>query len=332
MMLDRRGVIAGLGSLGATLAAGVAGLPLRAAAASYPAHPISLIVPFAAGGSSDVIARAVAEAMRRALGQPIIVENRAGAGGALGTAQVVKAAADGYTIGIGTASTLAINPAAYRSLPFDVLKDLAPVGAIAVVSNIMTINPKIEARTISEFIALARSHKGRFSYGSSGNGSVSHLLGEQFNLATQAELTHVPYRGIGPALNDAVAGRVDVLFDNLPTSLPQVRAGRLRPLVVSGRKSLAVLPQVPTFADVNLDELNWMAFFGLVAPAATPTPIVARLNAALGAALAQPMLRDRLAAQQIMVTGGSPEQFGADIRRELARMQRATRAAGISIE
>jgi tripartite-type tricarboxylate transporter receptor subunit TctC len=196
----------------------------------------------------------------------------------------------------------------------------------------MTINPKIEARTISEFIALARSQKGRFSYGSSGNGSVSHLLGEQFNLATQAELTHVPYRGIGPALNDAVAGRVDVLFDNLPTSLPQVQAGRLRPLVVSGRKSLAVLPHVPTFADVNLDELNWMAFFGLVAPAATPTPIVARLNAALGAALAQPMLRDRLAAQQIAVTGGSSEQFGADIRRELARMRRATRAAGISIE
>jgi tripartite-type tricarboxylate transporter receptor subunit TctC len=334
-MLDRRGVIAGLGTvLGTALGTTLGALPLRraAAAGAYPARPVSLIVPFAAGGTTDMIARAVAEAMRGTLGQPVIVENRSGAGGALGTAQIAKATPDGYTIGMGTASTLAINPAAYRSLPFDVLKDLAPVGAIAVVPNIMTINPRIEVDTISEFISRAWAQKGRFSYGSSGNGSVSHLLGEQFNLATQAELRHVPYRGIGPALNDAVAGQVDVLFDNLPTSLPLVRGGRLRPLAVSGSKRLAVLPKVPTFAEAHLDELNWMAFFGLVAPSATPAPIISRLNEALGAALAQPKLRSRLAAQQATVTVGSAEQFGADIRRELARMQRATRAAGISID
>ena len=330
-MVNRRSVIAGLGTM---LGAACGALPLRraAAATAFPARPVTVIVPFAAGGSTDVIARAVAEAMRGPLGQPVVVENRSGAGGALGTAQVAKAAPDGYTIGMGSASTLAINPAAYRSLPFDVAKDLAPVGAVAVVPNIMTINPKIKVGSISEFIALARTHKGRFSYGSSGNGSVSHLLGAQFNLATQADLQHVPYRGIGPALNDAVAGRVDVLFDNLPTSLPMVLAGRLRPLAVSGETRLAILPKVPTFAEVNLDELGWMGFFGLVAPAATPVPIIARLNAALRAALAQPELRNRLAAQQATVAGGSPEQFGADIRRALTQMRRATHAAGISIE
>lgn len=303
-------------------------LPSRA---EYPERPITLIVPFAPGGSTDVIARTVAEALRPLLGQPVVVDNRAGAGGALGTAQVAKAAADGYTIGMGTASTLAINPAVYKSLPFDVSTDLVPVGAIAEVPNIMSINPKVKARGMTEFVTLARMQAGRMSYGSSGNGSVSHLMGEQFKLATGVDLVHVPYRGIGPALNDAVSGQIDVLFDNLPTTLPMVQAGKLNALAVSGRTRVAALPNVPTFAELKLDALDWMAFFGLVAPAKTPNAVIVRLNTALRAALAQPEVRNALAAQQAVISAGSPAQFAATIAAAMQRMRRAAAAAHIEI-
>ena len=203
---------------------------------TYPSRPITLIVPFAAGGSTDVIARVVGEAMHRELGQPVIIENRAGAGGSLGTAAIAKAAPDGYTIGMGTASTLAINPAAYKNLTYDVQKDLAPIGNIAVVPNIMSINASVPAADMAAFTALARAQAGKFSYGSSGNGSVSHLMGEQFKLGTKTDMQHVPYRGIGPALQDVVGGQIQVLFDNLPTSLPLVQDGKLRALAVSGDK------------------------------------------------------------------------------------------------
>lgn len=325
-MVDRRAVIAGLG---ATLAAPSLS---RAQSAPYPARPITLIVPFAPGGSTDVIARVVAEAMREPLGQPVVVENRAGAGGSIGTAAIARAAADGYTIGMGTASTLAINPAAYKSLPYDVARDLAPIGLIAEVPNIMEINAALPAADMAAFIALAKSKPGQLSYGSSGNGSVSHLMGEQFKLSTGTNLVHVPYRGVGPALQDVVGGQIQVMFDNLPTSLSLVQAGKLRPLAVSSRQRLAVLPDVPTFTELKLTELDWTAFFGLIAPAKTDAAIIAKLNAALSRAFGDALVKERLAAQQAAPAPGAPAQFAAMIAESGARMRRATQAAHISIE
>ena len=208
----------------------------------------------------------------------------------------------------------------------------APIGLIAEVPNIMSINPGVPAKNMASFIALAKAKPDGFAYGSSGNGSVSHLMGEQFKLATGTKMLHVPYRGVGPALADTVGGQIQVMFDNLPTSLPLVQDGKLRALGVSAPQRLAVLPQVPTFAELNLAELNWSAFFGLVAPAHTPQPVVARLNAALNEALAQASVRDLLSAQQATVTPGTPAQFSALIGREMTRMQRATQAANIRIE
>ncbi|MFN3658537.1 MAG: Bug family tripartite tricarboxylate transporter substrate binding protein [Pseudolabrys sp.] len=323
-MLDRRSLIAGLSA--ALLAR--PGL----AQEKYPARPVTLIVPFAPGGSTDVIARVVAEAMRGPLGQPVVVENRAGAGGSVGTAAVARAQPDGYTIGMGTASTLAINPAAYRALPYDVARDLAPIGLVAEVPNIMEINPAVPASDMAAFIALARGQPGKLSYGSSGNGSVSHLMGEQFKLLTGADLVHVPYRGVGPALADAVAGQIQVMFDNLPTSLPLVQAGKLRPLAVSSRERLAALPGVPTFAELKLDDLDWTAFFGLVAPARTDPAVVAMLNAALQKALMDSSVREKLAAQQAEPAPGSAAEFGALIHSAAVQMKRATQAANIRID
>lgn len=325
MEISRRSLIAGLS---ATLAAPVT---LRAQGA-YPGRPVTLIVPFAPGGSTDVIARVVAEAMRAPLGQNVVVENHAGAGGSLGTGAIARAAVDGYTIGMGTASTLAINPAAYKSLPYDVARDLTPVGLIAEVPNIMEINAGLPATDMAAFIALAKAKPGQLAYGSSGNGSVSHLMGEQFKLSTGTDLLHVPYRGVGPALQDAVGGQIQVMFDNLPTSLPLVQAGKLRALGVSSRQRLAVLPDVPTFAELKLTELDWTAFFGLVAPAKTDAAIVERLNAALARALSDVSVREKLAAQQAHVLPGAPSQFGTMIAEAGARMRRATQAANIRIE
>lgn len=302
-----------------------------ARAQDYPARPITLIVPFAPGGSTDVIARVMAEGLRAELGQAVVVDNRAGAGGALGTAAIAKAVPDGYTIGMGTTSTLAINPAAYATLAYDVVTDLAPVSNIAAVPNIMSVNPSLPATTMDQFVALARAQPGRLAYGSSGNGSVSHLMGEQFKLATKTDLLHVPYRGIGPALNDTVGGQIQVLFDNLPSSLPQVEGGKLRALAVSAQTRLAALPNVPTFAELGLDDLDWRAFFGLVAPVATPPAIIMRLHAAVVRVLQKPEVRRTLAVQQATVVGNTPQEFAAEIRHELARFRRAVSAANIRI-
>jgi tripartite-type tricarboxylate transporter receptor subunit TctC len=306
--------------------------PVAAAEDAYPSRPITMIVPFAPGGSTDAIGRIIAEGMRQVLGQTVVVENRAGAGGSMGTAAIADAPPDGYTVGIGTASTLAINPAVYKNLSFNVLDDLVPIGNIAEVPNIMSVNPSVEASDIAAFITYARAHPGELSYASAGNGSVSHLLGEQFKQATGTDIVHVPYKGIGPALTEAVGGQVQLIYDNLPTSLALAVKGELRPLAVSGEARIPTLPDVPTFAEAGLEDMNWMAFFGLVAPKGTPEPVVQKLSDALRQALVLPEIGDRLAAQEATVVGSSPEAFRAQIERELARMRRAAIAANIQLD
>ena len=262
----------------------------------------------------------------------MIIDNRGGAGGTIGTAAVAKAPPDGYTIGMGTASTLAINPAVYKNLSFDVLRDFAFIGDIAAVPNIMSIHPSLPAQTMAEFIAYAKANTGKLAYGSAGNGSVSHLMGEEFRLAIGVDITHVPYRGVGPALNDAIGGQIQILYDNLPSSLPQVAAGKLRALAVSSAERLPVLPDVPTFRELKLDDLDWMAFFGLIAPAATPPAVLAKLNAAMVKALADPELRKKLADQQAIVIASSPVVFRGEVANNLVRFRRAVAAANIRIE
>jgi tripartite-type tricarboxylate transporter receptor subunit TctC len=278
-----------------------------------------------------VVGRIVAEGLRQVLGQSVVVDNRGGAAGSLGTAAIAKAPPDGYTIGMGSASTLTINPAVYKSLPYDVATDLTPISNVAASPNIMSINPSVPARTMMEFIALAKSQPGKLSYGSPGHGSLGHLMGEQFKLAAGVDILHVPYRGMGPALNDAVGGQVQVVYDNLPTSLELVKSGRLRGLALAAQKRVDDLPDVPTFGELGVDECNWMALFGLVAPKDTPPAIVRRLHEALLKALAMPEVRSRLSGQQAIVVGSSPQEFKAEIARELARMRRAVAAAKIEL-
>lgn len=307
-------------------------VPAVAPAQDYPNKPITMVVPFAAGGTTDVIARFIADAMRGPLGQPVIIDNRGGAGGTIGTAVIAKAQADGYTIGMGTASTLAINPAVYKNLSFDVVKDLAYVGNIAAVPNIMTIHPSLPAKTMPELIAYVKANNGKLTYGSAGNGSVSHLMGEQFRLAIGADITHIPYRGVGPALNDAIGGQINIMYDNLPSTLPQVQGGRLRAMAVSSVERLPALPDVPTFRELKLDDLDWMAFFGIVAPAATPPAVIKKLNDAMVTVLNDPGLRAKLAEQQAIVVGNSPEAFKAEVVQNLDRFKRAVAAANIRVD
>ena len=302
------------------------------AQSTYPDRPVRLIVPFAAGGTTDLVARMVAEGMRQVLGQQVVVENVAGGGGTVGTEAIAKATPDGYTIGVGTASALTINPAVQKNLPYAVPADFTTIGNIAVVPNIMSIHPSVPAKDVAAFVTFAKANPGKLSYGSAGVGSVGHLLGEQFNLAEGTDVQHVPYRGAGPALVDAVAGQVEVMYDNLPTTLPMVLDGRLRAMAVSGEARSPALPDVPTFTELGLADMNWMAFYGLIGPAGLPDTVVERLNKALVGALAKPDIHDKLAAQQARVVGDSPEAFRAYIEQEGERMRGIVTAAGIKLD
>lgn len=294
--------------------------------------PLRLIVPFPPGGATDITARSLAEPLGRLLQQTVIIENRSGAGGSLGTAELARAAPDGNTIGIATLSTHGVNPAVYKRLSYDPVKDFAPVTEIVKAPGILVVNPAMPVRDFAEFVRYLKANRGKISYASPGNGTIGHMWAELFKATTDSTLVHIPYRGAGPALNDVLANQVSVYFDQVASSLPHVQSGKLRALAVSWHKRLDVLPNVPTYGELSLFSNNDPSWFGLVAPAATPAAVVKRLQQTVATALREPALRDRLIAQGLFPTGSTPEEFGSQIRKEIDKMIRVSRFAKIALD
>lgn len=316
----------------AALATALAGLCLSGAAQAadaYPNKPIRLIVPFAAGGTTDIVARVVAEGLGRELGQAVVVENRGGGGGSIGADALARSTPDGYTLGVATVSTMATNPATNPKTPYNPLKDFAPITNMVNVPNVLTVNPAVPAKSVAEFVALLKANPGKYSYASSGAGGIGHLDGELFKSLTQTDMVHVPYRGSGPALNDVIAGQVNAQFDNLPSSMPHIQADKLRALAIAAPKRLPALPDVPTFAEGGLPEMDNMAWYGLVAPAGTPQAVIDRIHDATVKALKDPKIVQRLADGGSLVDGNTPAEYAAQIKRELELRQRIAKERNI---
>ncbi len=262
----------------------------------------------------------------------MIVENKGGAGGAIGATELARAAPDGYTLGISTVSTMAVNPACSAKLSYDPIRDFTAVTTLASVANVIAVHPRVPAKNMNEFLALIRANPGKYSYASSGTCGIGHMIGEQFKLSTRTDITHVPYRGAGPALNDVVAGQVEIIVDNLPSSMQFIQTDRLRAFAVAWPHRLASLPNVPTFAEVGLKDVNDPAWYGLIAPAGTPPDVLAKLHAAAVRVLAQPDVRERFRAAGAEPVGDTPEQSFATIRREYDKMHNLVRLQGIRLE
>jgi len=298
----------------------------------YPSRPVRVIVPFPPGGTTDIVARLVAERLGTTLGQPAVIENRAGAGGAVGAAEIARAAPDGYTLGLATVSTHGVNPAINPKLPYDALRDFTPISNLASVPNVVSAHPSLGVADVRQLIQKAKAAPGKITYASAGNGSLSHMLGELFKVSTGIDLLHVPYKGVGPALNDTLGGQVNLLFDNLPSSLPYIQSGKLRALAVSSPARLDALPGVATFAEAGVPQLNDPSWFGLVAPAKLPEAVLARVHEAVTNALAAPEVRERMQNLGASPAGNSPKEFAAQIRREIERHKRVAEESGIRIE
>lgn len=302
------------------------------ALAQYPSKPITLIIPFPPGGSTDIIGRIAAEGMQRELGQPFVVDNRGGAGGAIGAKAIADATPDGYTLGVATISTHVVNPVVHKDLRYDPLKDFTFVSLIAAVPNSMSVHPSVPAKNMAEFIEYARKNPGKLNYGTPGVGSLGHLIGETFKYSAKVNLTHVPYRGAGPALNDALGGQVQVLFDNLPSSLPHIQSGKLRALAVANDKRVASIPDVPTFAETGHPLVNDPSWFGLIGPAKLPDDTTKRLYAALLATLKHPEVQKRIADNASLPVGNSPEEFRKIVANALDNTRKVVREANLKFE
>ncbi len=297
----------------------------------YPTRPVTLDIPFPAGGSTDLVGRLIAEAMSPELGQPVIVENRGGGGGSLGTAHLAKQPPDGYAVMMGTVSTHALNPALYKNLPFDPVKSFAPVSLLVIVPNALVVHPSFPANTVEEFVALLKANPGKYSYASAGNGTPGHLSGELFKTMAGVDMQHIPYQGAGPALVDVISGQVPIIFDNLPTASGYIKSGKLKALGVTTLKRAPSFPDVPAVAETlpGYETYSWNALF---APAGTPPAVVAKLNQAANKALTTPKVQARLADFSAVSVGSTPEELGEHVKKELAKWAPIVKASGARLD
>jgi len=316
----------------AGIAATAVGAQGAAFAQSWPSKPMRIVIAQAPGSATDVISRVVANPLAESLGQPLVIDARPGAGGALGTEVAARSAPDGYTLFMANNSTHGSNPAVYAKLPYDPVKDFAPISFVASVPYVMVVDPKLPVKTVQEFIALAKSQPGKMNYASAGNGSTHHFCGELFKSMTGIDIQHIPYKGSGPGIAGLLGGEVSMMFSNVADIGSQIRAGKVKPLAVTATRRASLLPDVPTMAEAGLPDFVITSWFGLLVPAGTPAPVVARLNAETVKVLGRADVKSTLAAQGLDVAPGSPEQFAAHIKSEIARFGKIAKAAGIKAE
>ena len=303
-----------------------------AGAQQFPAKPLRLIVPFPPGGGNDTVARAIAQQLGPDLGQPVVVENRPGAGGSVGAEMAAKSPPDGHTLFLAGVGSHAVNPNLHPNLPYDAIKDFAPITLVASAPSVLVVNPGVPARSVAELTAYARANPGKLNYASNGNGSAAQLAAAMYESMAGVRMVHVPYKGIAPALTDLLSGEVQLMFGTIVALVPHIQAGKLRALAVTSRKRSSLLTEVPTLAESGLPDYEAGSWYGILAPAGTPREVIDRLHASIVKALRQPDVAKRLAAEGAEVIGSTPEEFGAHIKAEVARVGKVVRAAGIRIE
>jgi tripartite-type tricarboxylate transporter receptor subunit TctC len=303
-----------------------------ALAQGYPNRVVKLQVPFAPGGTTDMVARVIAEPLGKALGQNVIIENKAGGGGVVGANETAKSAPDGYSLGMATVSTTAANPAINPKMPYDAATDFTPVINIAATPNVIAVHPSFPAKNYKEFLAVLKKSPGRYSYSSSGTGGIGHLQTELWKSLEGVFVTHIPYTGAGPALRDTVGGQVEIIFDNVPSALPHIKANRLVALAVAAPQRLAALPDVPTFKELGLEPVNRMAYYGIIGPKGMPRDVVDKVNAATRKALEDPAVRKRIEDTGSVVLGNTPEQFAQQMKDELAVYKKVVETAKLKLE
>jgi tripartite-type tricarboxylate transporter receptor subunit TctC len=302
-----------------------------ASAQDYPSRPVRFILPFPPGGGTDILGRIISERLAANLGQPVVTENRGGAGGNVGAEAAARSSPDGYTI-VLVAPSLAISPTLYSKLNYDPVKDLVPVSLVATVPNVMITHPSVQAQTLQEFIALVRERPGAMNFGSGGSGTSNHLAGELFNIVTGTKLVHIPYKGVNLAMQDVLSGQVHLVFIGIPAAAPHIKAGRLRALALVAPQRTPALPDIPTVAEAGLKDFEVTTWYGIMAPAATPRPIVTRLNSELVKIMHAPETRERLAAMATDPLTSTPEEFGAYLTREIAKWGDVVRKANLKAD